>query len=58
MNMFVSYMPLVASIWLLGVSLVINTQNFKSALVFKVIPFFMGLGLMLVFLVTRGVGQG
>lgn len=38
---------IISGVWLTGVSLLVNTSNIKSAVVFKVIPFFLGLWLLL-----------
>ena len=40
---------LVAGVYLVGGSLILNTENIRSALLFKVIPFFLGLGCILSF---------
>jgi len=47
MELLKALMILIAGGWLLFSSLVINTKNFKSAMFFKVVPFFMGVGLLI-----------
>jgi hypothetical protein len=38
---------IISGVWLVGTSLLMNTSNIKSAVFFKVIPFFLGLWLLL-----------
>lgn len=40
---------LFASIYLIGGAFALNTDNALSAILFRVIPFFIGLGLLLLF---------
>jgi hypothetical protein len=46
---------LIIGIYLIISSLVMNTGNFKSAFLFKVLPFFSGLYLLIVYAVSIGV---
>ena len=39
-----SIIPLITGLYLIVSGLVLNTKNFQSALVFKIIPFFLGCG--------------
>ena len=43
MDTFVNTMPLVAGIMMVTFSLIASTSNIPSALLFKAIPFFVGL---------------
>lgn len=36
-------------------AMLVNTENFPSALVFKVIPFFSGLGCLIYFLIEKNL---
>jgi len=47
MNDLISYIPATAGAWLMGTALALQTQNIKSSMFFKVIPFFLGLGCLL-----------
>lgn len=44
MSYFISYMPLIAGLWLIGIALMMTTKNVISSVIFKVIPFFLGMG--------------
>lgn len=46
---------IVVSVYLITLALVNNTTNLISAIVFKVVPFFLGLGSLYVGLVLLGV---
>jgi 1,4-dihydroxy-2-naphthoate octaprenyltransferase len=39
---------IIIGIYLIGGSLIMHTDNIKSSIIFKVIPFFLGLGSLLV----------
>ena len=39
---------LVSGTWLVGLQFILNTHNTTSAIIFKVIPFFLGLGCLYV----------
>jgi 1,4-dihydroxy-2-naphthoate octaprenyltransferase len=39
---------IIIGVYLIGGALIIKTSNFRSSLLFKVIPFFLGLGSLLV----------
>ena len=41
--MISAYIILVTGVWLVTWSLIMDTHNVKSAFIFKVIPFFLGL---------------
>ena len=44
-----------SGVWLVILYMMINTHNMKSAIVFKIIPFFLGLGCLYVGLRMIGV---
>ena len=44
-----------SGVWLVGLQIILDTHNAKSAMIFKVIPFFMGLGCIYVGLRMIGV---
>lgn len=39
---FVNTMPFVTGVYLILIALLMNTENIRSAMLFKVIPFFLG----------------
>jgi len=45
----------IAAVYLIVMALALHTHNHLSALVFKVIPFFLGIGLGLISLKTYGL---
>lgn len=45
---------LVTGVWLITMCFIMNTSNITSAVIFKVIPFFLGLGCL--YVVCRMVG--
>jgi hypothetical protein len=47
----INWTVLVSGVFLISFSLAVKTENFKSALVFKIIPFFLGLADIFVFAV-------
>lgn len=47
MSNFINYSVLITAIWLIVTGLTMQTGNFKSAMLFKVIPF--GLGMCCLF---------
>jgi hypothetical protein len=49
------FFVLVLGIYSVIMSLVMNTKNFISALLFKVLPFWLGLGCVLYFLLVTGL---
>lgn len=46
MQNFIIYSNLIIGVWLIIMALAIQTKNFRSALVFKIIPFFGGCSLI------------
>ena len=53
---FIVHMPIVTGVWLIVIALYINAKGgFLSKLIFKIIPFFLGLGTLYVGLVLKGV---
>lgn len=55
MEDFTKIIVLISGLWMITWSLALNAKNIQSAIVFKVIPFFLGLGLILVFLNMIGL---
>lgn len=45
--MIVSYLALASGIYLCGFAFLIGTENFKSSMIFKVIPGLIGVGLLI-----------
>lgn len=43
MSNFINYSILITALWLITTSLAMQTGNFKSSLLFKVIPFGLGM---------------
>ena len=43
MQTFINVVPVVVGVWLIFTVFIIDTGNFLSAMVFKVIPFFLGM---------------
>lgn len=37
------FAPLVSGVWLVGTGLMMHTKNVLSSMVFKIVPFFLGL---------------
>lgn len=52
---FMNWTPIVTAVWLIGIALIMETENIKSAMIFKVIPFFLGLSCLFVGLKGMGV---
>jgi len=50
----INYIPLLAGIWMIGMALLMHTENIQSSMVFKVIPFFLGTGCMYTAAVSLG----
>jgi hypothetical protein len=50
----VEIIVLVSGVFMIVFSLIMNTKNLKSSIVFKVIPFFLGLADIFVFAVLMG----
>lgn len=48
MDMFNIIVLISISVYLIGGALVMKTENLRSSILFKVIPFFLGLGSLLV----------
>jgi hypothetical protein len=48
MNIVFAWISLIAGIYFIILSLALNTKNFRSSLIFKIIPFFLGLGNIIV----------
>ena len=48
-------MTALAGVFLVSMSFTLSTNNFRSALYFKIAPFFFGFGLLLISLKTSGV---
>jgi len=48
MNNICAWISLMAGLFLIISGLSLNTENFKSALFFKIIPFFLGAGCLFV----------
>ena len=44
MNEIVTYAPIAGGGWMIFMALITDTDDFNSSVVFKVIPFFLGLG--------------
>jgi hypothetical protein len=42
LNSIVTYTPIVTGVWSVSMALIMNTSNMLSAMIFKVIPFFLG----------------
>ena len=46
MEIFIKVAPLVCGVYMVGLALMLNTENIHSAIVFKVIPFFLGTSIL------------
>lgn len=44
-----------AAVYSLGLALIVQTKNVTSAVIFKVIPFFLGLGLLVILVKMWGI---
>jgi len=53
-EIFVIALTALAGVFLVSMSFVLTTKNFRSALFFKIAPFFFGCGLLLISLKTGG----
>lgn len=54
-NNFVAYMPIIAGAWSVGFAMMVTTNNILSALIFKLIPFTLGMGSLYSGLTILGV---
>jgi hypothetical protein len=55
MELWLNIFILLFGVWNITMSLVMNTKNFVSALIFKIVPFFGGLGLLYIGAKNAGV---
>ena len=53
--MFITITLFVCGVWLIGTALMMKTNNGVSSIIFKVIPFFMGLSCIIAFI--RSIGR-
>lgn len=56
--MLITYLLLTVGIWFISNSFLMKTKNCKSSLIFKVIPFLLGLSSIICFLGRIGVLNG
>jgi len=55
MIFFMQVVPLVAGLWLVTMALILNTDNLISAVLFKVLPFFVGISCLAFYFYTTGI---
>ncbi len=52
---FMAWIPFASGVWLIILALWMSTKNFRSMLIFKALPLFLGAGNCIVGLKTMGV---
>lgn len=55
MNHFINSVVTITGVWLIGMALLTSTKDTKSAIIFKVIPMFLGLSCLLSALILSGI---
>jgi len=54
MNYFIEITMLACSMFLMGAGLILKTQTLLNSILFKVVPFFLGLALMVALFLLKG----
>lgn len=54
-KMFMNIVLTISAVWLIGTSLMLKTKNLASSIVFKIVPFFIGLSCLIALLNHLGV---
>lgn len=54
MELFETTILIATAVYLIGMALVMHTQNFRSSMIFKLVPFLLGLGMLILILHSLG----